>query len=145
MKLAAYKLISKEINAEITAVLAKHGLSVPRGISARIDEHLGVVRLSIEATDTNHKDASGEATNPERELYKQQGFIYGLKPEWLGTEILSAGRPMTIVGLKARSAKNPVIIADQAGKRFVTSVDAILTYFALRGDADAKQRLARGY
>jgi hypothetical protein len=97
MKLADYRKISTQINAEITETLKRHELNVTK-LRASIVEEIGTIRLTIEAADTNMKDASGNTVTPEAQRYTQYGELYGLKPEWLG-RTFKMGR--SHVGLRA--------------------------------------------
>jgi hypothetical protein len=65
MKLVDYRKIAPQVSADIAAALLKHGLKM-QPFGARIDERLGIVRMTIEAADVNHKAADGTLTTPEQ-------------------------------------------------------------------------------
>lgn len=109
MKLAEYKKISSQVNAELTAVLAKHGFKVSK-LNASIEETAGTLRLTLGCTDTNHKDASGALTTPEREYYKQFCTMHGLKPEWLGETVTFGGIAHTIEGMKNTRSDKCILV-----------------------------------
>lgn len=119
MKLVEYKSIAAEISAEIAAVLEKRGLKM-KPFGARIDERLGIVRMTIEAVDVNHKSADGQATTPEAEFYKLNAAFVGLQAEWLGQPFWMGGVQYKIVGMRKRSEKCILIQRmDNATKTFV--------------------------
>ena len=120
MKLIEYKQIAKAIDADLDALFKKHGLQPARRI-AKIDEALGIVKISLELRDLNHTDASGNVTTPERELFRTQAQFVGLKGEWLDQEIKLGGRQFTIDGLKQRGKKCVVIKQVADGKSYVTT------------------------
>lgn len=54
----------------------------------------------------------------EAEYFKQDCYVYGLKPEDLGRMVLVNGRQMKLVGMKPKSLKYPFLALDEAGRRF---------------------------
>lgn len=131
MNLIEYRKIAQQVQADITAALAKHGLKV-KPFGARIDERNGIVRMTIEAVDVNLKAADGSATTPEAEYWKQIAALYDLKPGWLGQEITISRRVFKIAGLlRGRKTKNVQIVRDD-GKTFVTTPEDIARHFAFK-------------
>lgn len=105
MKLADYRKISPQINADLAAVFEKHGFKL-KPFGAKIDELLGIVRMTLEAADVNHKSSDGRATTPEAEFYKQTHGLYDLKPEWLGAKFKANGTEYELLGMShGRKAK----------------------------------------
>lgn len=113
MNLSQYKKISAQVNADLTAVLAKHGFKVTK-LNASIEAISGTLRLTIGCADTNHKDASGAVTTPEREYYKQFCTMYDMKPEWLGDTVTFSGEKHTIAGMK-NTRSDKCILVERTG------------------------------
>jgi hypothetical protein len=129
MKLSDYRKISAAVEADLKAALAKHGLAL-RPFGAKIDERLGIVRMTLEAADVNHKSADGSATTPEAEIYKSNCLIFDLKPEWLNQPFRMNGTTFKIVGMKLRGNKCILIEKDTApGKIFVATPEQVRVYW----------------
>jgi len=141
MKLADYRKIAPQVHADLKAALAKHGLEL-RPFGARVDERGGLVLMKLECVDANHKDETGAATTPERELFKSSARYVGLKAEWLDAEITLAGRrAFKVTGLKQRGKKCVMLKEVSTGKEYVTTPGEVLRHFALAGDADARKNM----
>lgn len=130
MKLTDYRKISKQVADDVAAALAKHGLKM-KPFGARIDERLGVVRMTIECSDVNHKDADGLETTPERELYKSHALLFGLDPAWLDSKITFGRTEYAVAGLnKTRGAKNVLVRRCADNKMLVTTAEQVRRAFA---------------
>jgi len=65
----------------------------------------------------------------ERQEYLEGATSYGLKKAWLGkTFNYKDGKTYTIVGLKARSSKFPVVCINDAGQKMVFTSELITAY-----------------
>lgn len=134
MKLADYRLLAKQINADLEAVLEKNGFKVKR-LNTSIDESLGILRLSIECADKNFKAADGSETSPERERYKQSARYIGLKPEWLDQVFSIGGSVYKITGLKQRGKKCVCVRHEVDASARVIDPESVIRAFAAKGDA----------
>ncbi len=131
MKLAEFRKISPALSADLKAAFAKHGLDM-RPFGARIDERLGLVRMTIESFDVKHKAADGTATTPEAEIYKLHCMIFELKPEWLGTTFVQGREEYRLDGMKKGNAQKCIIITrTRDGKGFVSTPDSVRAFILL--------------
>lgn len=128
MKLVEYRKIAKQVQDDLSAVFAKHGLKM-KPCGAKIDEGLGIVRMTIECADVNHKAADGSATTPEAELFKMYATMHCMKPEWLGQSFTLGGKLFAVSGLKARGTKCVLIRREQDGATLVTTPEAVVRAF----------------
>lgn len=136
MKLAAYRKIAEPMNVELKAVFAKFGFDTRR-LSAKIDESLGIVRMTIELGDTNHTDASGEKVSPDAAFYLEHCKLWGssseLKAEWLNKECRMGGENFRLVGMK-RAGKNCMLILRLRDNSLrVTSIEQVALFFGRAG------------
>jgi len=111
-----YRKSHKATCAAVEAALKANGLTLKK-IRASVDPTSGVIRFSIETHLANQKGADGEATNPERERYKNEASLWGLSPEWLDKPMVMAGREYVISGMRARGKK--IVLATCGGKTYV--------------------------
>ncbi len=124
MKLVDYKKLAPAINADVTAILAKHGLKLTK-LKASIEEGIGTIRYTIVAVDLKMTTDAGDATTSEAEMFKRDAELIGLNPKWLGRSIRSGGVSYVIAGLKnTRSPKCVVMARD--GKTYLTTVAEII-------------------
>lgn len=135
MLLKDYRKISKQVEDDLRAVMKKHGFDL-KPFGAKIDERLGVVRMTLECRDVNHKGADGQATTPERERYKEFCVLVGMKPEWLDREIKCGRQTLKVVGLKPRGEKCLLLTDVVTQKTYVARPEA---YVALLTLEDKKQ------
>lgn len=131
MKLSDYRKISPAINAELKTIFEKHGFDI-RALRAAIDENVGIVKLSIELGDKNHRAADGSAQTPDAAYYLEHVKAYSsftpLKAEWLNDSFSMGGRTYKLVGMKRKGKKNILIERDD-GKVFVMDDEAIALHF----------------
>lgn len=130
MKLIEYRKIAKEVEADLRAVLARHGLDL-RPFGARIDERGGRVSMKLECVDKNHKDADGNQTTPEREFYKANAGYVDMKPEWLDTMFSMGGATYSVAGMKPRGAKCILIKRGDNGKVYVSTPESVAAFIKL--------------
>jgi len=139
MKLAAYRQIADPMNVELKAVFAKYGFDTRR-LSAKIDESLGIVRMTLELGDVNHTNESGEKVSPDAAYYLEHCKLWGssseLKPEWLNETFRMGGRTYTLTGMK-RAGKKTMLITRDDGKVFVMDVESIALHFNAKARAAA--------
>lgn len=117
---AAIRILNDEILAAAQAIAAKHGLEVKPG-RAKYGMTNGSCTVEFATVSED-----GVVQTKEADAYAQLCELFGLKFEWLNTEVMISGRPMTIVGLKSRSSKRPILVKDAQGKMFVVDADTIL-------------------
>ena len=128
MKLSDYRKISDAINADLKAVLEKHGFRTTK-LKATIEESLGILNLRIEAADVNHKSADGSTTTPEAEIYKQLCSLYELDAAWLGKTFRQGRDEYRLTGMRnTRGAKNITIVKVADGKTYVTTPDHVRAF-----------------
>ncbi len=70
------------------------------------------------------KTAGGEVQTKEMADFKAYAWMYGLKPEHLHETITYAGNEYTIVGLKQRSPKYPLLGRAEDGKTYKLPIQA---------------------
>lgn len=131
MKLTAYRQIKDAFYADLEAVFAKHGLAASK-INAGIEEALGTVRLSIQLRDVNQTDATGKGTTPEAERFKQYAGAFGLKPEWLGTNVKMGATEYSVVGLKGGRATKCVMLKSATTGKMHVADPAVVRHFVER-------------
>lgn len=132
MKLADYRKISPQINADLAAVFEKHGFKL-KPFGAKIDELLGIVRMTLEVADVNHKSSDGRTTTPEAEFYKQMHGLYDLKPEWLNAKFKSNGTEYELLGMShGRRAKCMLIKRTSDNQNRICTPEDIKRYFLMQ-------------
>jgi hypothetical protein len=113
---AAAIAVTKDIEAAVAAVLAKHGLSAGR-VSTRYGESY---KVSIEAT------AIG-APAPEASDWMRYATGFGLPADALGGTFTSNGRTFRITGLNLRARRMPVLACEvRSGKAYKFAIESVL-------------------
>lgn len=92
---------------------------------------LGSFRYNNEAVWTRLEIRNmGTGANPhldaEANEFLRVGGVYGFVPEDLNKTFYSQGKYFTIIGLKARNYKLPVIVKDSSDRRFKMPVERVL-------------------
>jgi len=121
MKLATYKLIAKQIDADVTAAFAKHGFLVHK-TRVGVDEAGGSVKYAIELRDP----AAG--TTPERSLWQSSAQYLDLDPAWLDQKIPNS--KFTVGGLFGRGEKCVQLLCE--GKSYKTTPDKLRAAFGVK-------------
>ena len=107
--------VTRDIEAAIAEVLAKHGLTAGR-TSTRYGENY---KVSIEA------NAIG-ALAPEANDWKRYASSFGLPTDALGEKFVSGGRTFCITGLNLRARRMPVLATDVAtGKPYKFAAESV--------------------
>lgn len=139
MKLAAYRQIAPTMNAEMKTLFEKFGFDT-RSLRASIDENVGIVKLSIELGDKNHKASDGSSQTPDASFYLEHVKILGeltkLKAEWLNETFSMGGRTYKLIGMKRKGKKNLLIERDD-GKVYVMDEEAIVLHFSAKAKVKA--------
>ena len=131
MKLNEYRKIAPAVEADLKATLAKYNLTL-RPFGARIDERLGIVRMTLECVDANHKAADGTATTPEAEIYKSHCMIFDLKLEWLNQIFKMSRDEYRIVGMKKGRAEKCILIERVSDKKvYVSTPESVRAHILL--------------
>jgi len=108
-----FKTISKEFDADLKAVLAKHGYAMePRRIV--FDRDAATAHLKLVLIDTLYRTENGELPDPARQHFKTYYTLYDLKLEWLDMKVNFEGKIYTVVGLNPRKPKNCVVLRNDA-------------------------------
>jgi hypothetical protein len=131
MKLKDYKAVSPAMYRELDVLFAKHGFSVKK-LNAGVDEHFGVVSLSIKLADLNFTDAAGNATSSEAEFYKANCTYVDCKSEWLGMSFKTGGRTYVLTGMRNTRGAKCITVTRDDDKRFVYTAEGIRGIFALQ-------------
>ena len=72
------------------------------------------------------QNEDGVVETKERIDYKSHCRLFDLKPEWLGRSFAINDKTWTVVGLKPRATKRPVVVQAADGKEYVfRAVDVI--------------------
>jgi hypothetical protein len=111
--------IREEINEALAAVAARHNVTIAAG-RATYTQTNSTMKLEISAKDA----ATGEAIPRMVSDFKNLAYLHGLKPEDLGRKFVFSGRGYTIMGLKPRCTKRPIIVKRDDGREF--KIDASL-------------------
>jgi len=107
----------------MVALEEKYGLKIELGnITYDNNEFRG--RLTCSDTSNLEKGQSPRDKKLEED-YKNHCQVFGLKPEWLGQTFISNGEKMTIVGLKTRASKRPVVVNNENGGGYVFPADSV--------------------
>ena len=140
MKLSEYRKISSAVSADLKATLAKHGLKMGKE-RAVIDELNGTVRFAIECADVNLKDVFGNASNPEREFYKNNCRYVEMKAEWLDKPYRTNGREYRVVGMRNTRSPKCVLItrSDAPDKKFICTPEDVIRAFAFAEMTEASK------
>ena len=72
------------------------------------------------------QNEDGVVETKERIDYKSHCHLIDLKPEWLDRSFIANGKTWTVVGLKPRATKRPVVVESAEGGQYVfRAVDVI--------------------
>ena len=72
------------------------------------------------------QDEDGVVETRERIDYKSHCRPFDLQPDWLDRSFIANGKTWTVVGLKPRATKRPVVVQAADGKEYVfRAVDVI--------------------
>lgn len=124
MKLATYKLIAKQIDDDVTAAFAKHGLLVHK-TRVGVNEEGGSVKYSIELRDHT---AAAAGISPERALWRSSAQFLDLDPAWLGQKVPNS--KFTVGGLFSRGEKCVQLLCE--GKSYKTSPERLRASFGVK-------------
>ena len=113
--------INSEIESAIKSIAEKYGLEVKLG-STRFTNSNFTTKLQVATVGEGGITMSKEATDFNR--YKT---ILGINME-LGQEFQRSGKTFTIVGLKPRSKKYPILAKCSDGKTYKLPVDLVNMY-----------------
>lgn len=105
---AALKPLEKQFNV---------GIQKSRGTFSPTELTL---RISIAGA-----DKSGKVINLEAENFTRFSRSYGLPADALGKTVDLMGEDCTIIGLRIKARKNPVIVKTAAGKRYVVPAEVV--------------------
>ena len=100
-------LFRKEFNELVKPLAEKFGAHIKLGTMSYGDQEF-TARLTVSDT-SNLKKGQSPKDKKLEEDYKKHCKIYDLKPEWLGQSFIAQGEEVTIVGLKTRASKRPVV------------------------------------
>ena len=113
----------KEFNELVKPLAEKFGAHIKLGTQTYNGNEF-TARLTV--TDTGSlKDGQSPRDKKLEDDYKNHCQIFDLKPEWLGKSFITQGGEFTIVGLKTRASKNPVVVKSKNGSGYVFNADSI--------------------
>ena len=116
-------LFRKEFDKLVKPLGEKFGAHIKLGTQTW-NENEFTARLTV--TDTsNLKEGQSPRDKKLEDDYKNHCQIFDLKPEWLGQSFQAQGMTLTIVGLKTRASKNPVVCNSDNGKGYIFPADSI--------------------
>ena len=100
-------LFRKEFNEAVKPLAEKFGAHIKMGTQTYNGNEF-TARLTV--TDTSSlKEGQSPRDKKLEDDYKNHCQIFNLKPEWLGKSFSGQGKTLTIVGLKTRASKRPVV------------------------------------
>ena len=124
--LASLKKHATALDAELTAVFARYGLTY-NGRSAKIGD--GLLNFNIKL---KYGTAEDEAARAERD-WKNYSMLLNLPANAFGKTIKMNGVEYTIIGLDLKKRKRPVKIKRADGKVFITTEDDVRARLSLAG------------
>jgi hypothetical protein len=96
-------LLRASMTAALASVEAQYGIKIVVG-NARFLPDNATFKIELATVGT-----AGVANTRERDTFKRDAFLYGLKPEDLDKEIEYAGQRYIIKGLNTRRSKYPIV------------------------------------
>ena len=75
----------------------------------------------------------GEVLTAEAQAFRRNASLYGLEPDDLGMEFSSRGEAFTLIGLRPRSRKYPMVGRRSDGKVFKFSEEAMVRHKKFSG------------
>lgn len=122
MNKAEAESLGAEVEQAIAPVLAAHGVELKKVRGSFGDAALSLRIEIVEAA------PAGMLYNPKSE--EAQAFVRwaemeGLRPENLGESFTVKGKRYTIIGLRARAKKAPILTKDEAGRSYAWASDAV--------------------
>lgn len=117
-----------EMAKKIQAVLKEHGYEQEHyRITTDPDLKEGRIVIKFRAVDANGMRLSDIKINEERNRFRQNAALLGMKPEWLDTEIYYGGKSYRITGLVDRERSDKTVsVMNERGKKYVLSVRATI-------------------
>jgi hypothetical protein len=111
----------KELRRKIEVALSEVGAA------EGIDFSLGGISFSDHSFTVSVKAAmiSDGISSFEQVEWNQYCRSFGLEEEDFGKSFRDKGSVMTIVGIKPRSSKYPIIVRDEAGKQYKMTLDYV--------------------
>ena len=116
------KKLRVEMDEALQAVGEKYGLKLETG---NISYNDCGFRAKVTASIID-EDGVDKAAKREWDLYAGQ---FGLKSEWFGKEFNSQGRTFTVVGIKPRARKMPVVAKNGDGSLYKFRAAALISRF----------------
>jgi hypothetical protein len=80
--------------------------------------------------------SDGAPAGSEAEAFRLYASTFGLKPEDLGRSVQQGGKTLTIVGLRSRAPRKPLVLKGEDGKTYIAAVEGIKAILRLQ---DAKE------
>lgn len=105
------RMVGDQIVAQLETWAEDHGVEIHRD-GGSFESGYFDMKLRISTVQ------DGIAQTPERADFESMAEFYGLKPEWLDATFQWGGDQYTIVGLKTRAKKYPVLGRRTDGKTF---------------------------
>jgi hypothetical protein len=128
-----------EIQACLNDVAKRNGITITLG-TARFSP--GEYRAKVTAT----TEAPVDATTKERKEFEEYAGAFFLRPDDFGKTFAHphGGGNVTIVGIKPRSRKYPIIVRTERGARYKFPASSILRALGRHAEAKKTENLERG-
>lgn len=113
--------VLRERLSELQDIEKEYGIKISLGNCTYSDSN---ATFKLEVSDIGD---NGEVMTKEAEDFKRRASLYGLSPKDLGRVIKDplSGEEYTIIGLKTRSTKYPILAKGKNGKTYKFPVDVI--------------------
>ena len=108
MNAATITMIQKELNDAMAAVLSEHGLS----------HSMGRVTYSNDSYSTKLSINVGDVSDAKKAEYERYAFKFGIPSDSFGKTFTQGSESFTIVGIKPKGKKYPIIAMNKSGKKF---------------------------
>jgi len=112
--------LRNELDNVLPAIGKKFGIKLAAG-NASFNENEATMKLMITALAVD-----GKVVDKYAATLKEYGVMFGLPANCAGKTIWWAGKQLTICGLNTRKYRQPVILSDTKGKRWVMRVEDVL-------------------
>jgi hypothetical protein len=112
------RLTSEQLVNELSAFARSRGINIAMK-GGRFTEQCLTVKLELATT------SKGVVHTAIAEAFKRHAPLFGLKKSDLGRSFKHAGDSYTIIGLKPRASRFPVVVESTNGKRFKMPVSYV--------------------
>jgi hypothetical protein len=122
-------LIQAEATAALTAIAAKHGMTV-RAHGGSLAEVSAILKFEFKTAD------KAVLVDAERTTFERHADLFGLLPTDYGREFTANGKAYTVTGFDLKRRKYPILVTEKAtGKRSCFTDLIVPRIVAARGAA----------